>query len=120
MATFTKTLLSSSSRGAATKVVATASAGTTIHATGTSDSIIDEVWLYAYNSSASAVLLTLQFGGTTSPDQDVKITLAPRAGLVLLIPGQPLTGTGAAASSVLAYADTANVVMISGFVNRIS
>ena len=38
MATFTKTLLSGSTQGRGIKVVATASSGTTIHATGTSSS----------------------------------------------------------------------------------
>ena len=66
MATFTKQLLSGSTYGAPITVTATASTGTTIHATGTSSSTIDEVWLYANNTSTSPVLLTVQFGGTGS------------------------------------------------------
>lgn len=120
MATFTKTLLSGSTQGKGIKVVATASTGTTIHATGTSSSIIDEVWLYAYNSSTSAVTLTVQFGGTTSPDNDIKVDIPATSGLVLVTPGLILTGTGAAANTVAAYAATANVITISGYVNRIS
>lgn len=120
MATFVKTTLSGSTQGKGIKVSATASTGTTIHATGTSSSIIDEVWLYAYNSSTAYVLLTVQYGGTTAVDNDIKITLPPQSGLTLVVPGLILTGTGAAANTVYAYADTTNVVTISGYVNRIS
>lgn len=120
MATFTKVALSGSTQGKAIKVAATASTGTTIHATGTSSSIIDEVWLYAYNSHTGNVLLTVQFGGTTSPDNEIDVTLPSMSGLLLVVPGLVLTGTGAAANTVYAYADTANVITISGYVNRIS
>lgn len=120
MATFTKTLLSGSTQGKGIKVVATASTGTTIHATGTSSSTIDEVWLYAYNSSTGPVTLTIQYGGTTSPDNDIKIDLPATSGLTLVVPGLILTGTGAAANTVYAYAGTTNVITISGYVNRIS
>lgn len=120
MATFTKVALSGSTQGKAIKVAATASTGTTIHATGTSSSIIDEVWLYAYNSSNAAVTLTVQFGGTTAIDNDIKISIPATSGLTLVVPGLILTGTGSAANTVYAYADTTNVVTISGYVNRIS
>jgi len=120
MATFTKTTLSGSTQGKAIKVAATASTGTTIHATGTSSSIIDEVWLYAYNSSASAVVLTIQYGGTTSVDNDIKLSIPATSGLTLVVPGLILTGTGSAANTVYAYAGTTNVITINGYVNRIS
>lgn len=120
MATFSKQLLSGSTQGKAIKVVATASTGTTVHATGTSSTIIDEVWLYAYNSSTGSVLLTIQYGGTTAVDNDIKITLPAQSGLTLIVPGLILTGTGAAANTVYAYADTTNVVTITGYVNRIA
>ena len=119
MATFTKVNLSGSTQGKAIKVAATASSGTTIHATGTSSSIIDEVWLYAYNSSASSVVLTIQHGGTATPDDDIKLTIPATSGLTLVVPGLILTGTGAAANTVRAYAATTNVITVSGYVNRI-
>lgn len=120
MATFTKTLLSGSSQGKAIKVVATASTGTTIHATGTSSTVIDEIWLYAYNSDTTARLLTIQFGGTATPDNDIKVLIPSQSGLTLVVPGLILTGNGAGASTVYAYAAAANVIQISGYVNRIS
>lgn len=121
MATFTKTLLSGSTQGRGIKVVATASSGTTIHATGTSSSIVDEVWLYAYNSdAASNRLLTIQYGSTSTPDDDIKITVPSQAGLILVVPGLVLTGTGSVANTIRAYAGTANVITVHGYVNRIA
>ncbi len=120
MATYSKVALSGSTQGKAIKVAATSSTGTTIHATGTSSSVIDEVWLYAYNSSSGPITLTIQFGGTTAVDNDIKIDLPATSGLTLVVPGLILTGTGAAANTVYAYAGTTNVVTISGYVNRIS
>ena len=120
MATFTKALLSGSTQGQPITVVATASTGTTIHSTGTSSSTIDEVWLYANNTSTSPVLLTVQFGGTGSVQHAKPITLPPQSGDTLIIAGLPLTGTGSAANTVYAYAATASVITISGYINRIS
>jgi hypothetical protein len=120
MATYSKVLLSGSTQGKAIKVAATASAGTTIHATGTSATIEDEIWLYAYNSSSVTVALTIQFGGTTAVDNDIKLSIPATSGLTLVIPGLILTGTGSAANTVAAYAATANVITISGYVNRIT
>lgn len=119
MANFSKVLLSGSTQGRGIKVAATSSPGTTIHATGTSSIAEDEVWLYAYNSAASSVLLTIQYGNTTSPDDDIKISIPPQSGLTLVVPGLVLTGTGSAANTVRAFAASANVITIHGFVNRI-
>lgn len=115
-----KTLLSGSTNGMPIKVVATATTGTTIHATGTSSSIIDEVWLYATNTSASTTNLTIEFGSTTAPDQNIVISIPSKSGLSICIAGLTLTGTGSAARTITAFAATANVINIVGYVNRIS
>jgi len=120
MASYSKQQLSGGTQGTAILVAATASTGTLIHTTGTSSTAIDEVWLYAYNSSSSAVLLTIQNGGTTSPNNDIKITIPSQSGLTLIVPGLILTGNGSVGASVYAYAGTSNVVTISGYVNRIA
>lgn len=118
MATAVKRKLSGSTDGLPVKVAATSSAGTTIHTSvaGTTAGTYDEIWLYAYNSHSAAVVLTIQFGGTTSPDQDIKITLGSQSGLTLIVPGLILQN----GSIVRAYAGTTNVVTISGFVNSIT
>jgi hypothetical protein len=120
MATYSKQILSGSTQGKAIKVVATASTGTTIHATNTSATTEDEIWLYAYNSSSASVILTIQFGGTTAVDNDIKLSIPATSGLTLITPGLILTGTGSASNTVYAYAGTANVITISGYVNRIT
>ncbi|NBV23586.1 MAG: hypothetical protein EBS05_16905 [Proteobacteria bacterium] len=118
--TYTKTILSGSTQGKAIKVAATSSTGTTIHATGTSSTTIDEVWLWAQNTDTTARKLTVQYGGTTSPDNEIEVTVPAESGLMLVVPGLILTGTGAAANTIYAYAATANVITISGYVNRIA
>jgi hypothetical protein len=120
MATYSKQLLSASSQGQPIVVSATSSVGTTIHSTGISSSTIDEVWLYANNTSTSPVLLTVQFGGTGAVQHAKPITLSPQSGDVLIVAGLPLTGTGSAATTTYAFAATASVITLSGYINRIS
>lgn len=120
MATYNKVVLSGSTQGRPIKVVATATTGTTIHSTGTSSSIIDEIWLYATNTTTSDVLVTVEYGGTTNPDDRIMITVPARSGLFMLTPGLILTGTGSAANVLRIFAATANVINIVGYVNRIS
>lgn len=119
MATFSKQILSGSTDGKAIKVAATASPGTTIHTGSTTATTLDEVWLYAVNSSASDVKLTIQWGGTTSPDDDIEYTVKAENGLYLIVPGLILKGN-ATALVVRAFAATTNVICISGYVNRIT
>lgn len=119
MATYSKQILSGSTDGKAIKVAATSSSGTTIHTGSTTATTLDEVWLYAVNSSASDVKLTVQWGGTTSPDDDIEYTVKAENGLYLIVPGLILKGN-ATALVVRAFAATANVITISGYVNRIT
>ena len=116
MATYSKVALSAATTGVPIPVVAIASTGTTIHATGTS--AIDEVWLYATNTSSAAVTLTIQFGGTATLNQ-IQQTIPANSGLTLVIPGLILAPSGSALT-VYAYASVASVVNISGYVNRVA
>ena len=120
MATFTKKILSGSTDGKAVKVAQTATAGTTIHTGSATATTHDEIWLYAVNSSASSVKLTIEWGEATAPDGNIEVTVLPEAGLVTIIPGLVLSGTGSAATTVKAFAGTASVIMLSGYVNRIT
>jgi hypothetical protein len=112
---FSKVILSGSTNGKQIKVAATASSGTTIHTAISGSSSIDEIWLYAYNSHTADVVLTIQFGGTTSPDNDIKLTIPFQQGRFLVCDGMLLQNSNV----VRAYAGTANVIMIDGYVNRI-
>lgn len=122
MATFTKLALQpagTTGTGLAVKVAATASSGTAIHTASSTATTIDEVWLYAVNSSTSSVKLTIQWGETSDPDGHIEVTVLPEAGLVTVIPGLVLQGN-ATPRVVRAFAATANVIMIHGYVNRIA
>jgi len=115
MATFSKVKLSGSTDGKAVKVVATATAGTTIHTAHST--ALDEIWLYAHNSSASIVKLTLEWGEATAPDGNIEINIGVEGtGLVLVSPGLLLTNS----LVVKAFAATANVITLTGYVNRIA
>ena len=120
MATYSKEILSASTQGKAIKIAATATAGTLVHTTGVSATIKDEIWLYAYNSHTADVLVTVEFGGATAPDQNIVVTVPFKAGLVLLVPGLILLGDGATGLTVKVFAGTTNVVTITGWVNRIT
>lgn len=119
MATYTKVKLSGSTDGRAIKVAATATAGTTIHTGSTTSTTYDEIWLYAQNTDTSAVKLTIEWGGTTAPDDLIEVTVQPEAGLVCIAPGLLLKGN-ATALVVRAFAASANVITIHGFVNQIT
>lgn len=114
MATFSKQLLSGCTNGRLVKVAATATAGTTIHTAHATAQ--DEIWLYAVNSDTTDRKLTIEFGGTSSPDDLIEQTITAESGLILVVPGLVLTGSVV----VRAFAATANVVMVGGYVNRIT
>lgn len=117
---FSEVLLSGSTGGRPIKVAATATPGTTVHATGTSSSVFDNHYVWAHNSDTVDRTLTIEFGGVTDPDDLVvkQITIPSRVAPMLVLAGQPLAGTGSAARTVSAFASTANVITLSGFVNR--
>ena len=121
MATFSKQILSGSTNGRGIAVAATSTLGTTIHATGTSATTLDEVWLYAVNIHSSAVVLTVEFGGATTTSDLIQQSIAATpSGLVLVCAGLLLRGTGSAATTITAFAGTANKIEIFGFVNRVA
>ena len=122
MATFTKLALQpagTTGDGLGILVAATATAGTAIHTASSTATTIDEVWLYAYNNHSSDILLTIEFGGVTSPKDVIKHTVITQAGLVLIVPGLLVQGN-ATAKVVRAFAATANQISIFGYVNRIT
>ena len=114
MPTYTKQFLSGSTNGRMIKVTPTSTPGETIHTAHASDT--DEIWLYAVNSDSTARKLTIEFGGTSAPDDLIELTIPAEAGLVLVVPGLILTNS----LVVKAFCATADVVMIGGYVNRIS
>ena len=118
MSDFSKIELSGSTDGRPIKVVPTATAGTLIHTAqpGTGADYYDEIWIYANNTSTSDVKLTIEWGGVTSPNDLIEVTIEAEAGLNLVIPGLILQNS----LVVRAFAGIANVINITGFVNRIT
>ena len=98
------------------KVVATATAGTTIHTAGSGTTNIDEVWLWAVNSDTITRKLTIEWGGTTAPDDTITVDIPPQGGLILVAPGLLIQNS----LVIKAFAAAANVVTITGYVNRIA
>jgi len=114
MASYSKVNFSESVDGLPVKAVQTASPGTLVHTAHATAK--DEVWLYAYNGHTADVVLTVEYGGAVVPDQNIIITIPTKAGLTLIIPGLLLTNS----RTIRAFAATANVITLSGYVNRIS
>ncbi len=114
MATYSRVKLSGSTDGRMIKVAATSTPGTTLHTAHATAQ--DEVHLWAVNSDTSERKLTIEFGGTSSPDDTIEITIPPESGLIPVCPGLTLTNS----LVVKAFCGTTNVVMVGGFINRIT
>jgi hypothetical protein len=119
MATYSKSILSGSTDGRGILVAATATAGTLIHTGSTTVATLHEVWLYAVNTSASNVKLTIEWGGATAPNDHIEYTVVAENGLYLITPGLLIKGN-ATALTVRAFAATASVISIHGYVNVIA
>lgn len=117
MATYTAVIPSGSTDGKQVKVAATSTPGTlwhTAHATSLDEAIMD-----ATNSSASDVEVTVEFGGVASPDDQIKVTVPPKAGLFSIIEAKHhrrITNS----KEIRVFADTTNVILIGGGINRIT
>jgi hypothetical protein len=115
MATMTYNLLSGSpANGRGIKVAATSSAGTTIHTAVSGTTDIDIIYLYAVNTDSTDRKLTLEWGGTSAPDDLIEVTIEAESGLKLIAPGIPLQNS----LVVKAFAAEANVIIIHGYVHR--
>ena len=118
MATFSRILLSGSTSGRPIKIAAIATAGTLIHTAVTGATSFDEIYLWVTNTDSSARTLTIEWGGVTDPDDLITKTFSLSANTppFPIITGQNLNG----GLVVRAFASSANVLLISGYVNRIA
>lgn len=115
MSTIDKVILSGSTQGQPIAVAATGTPGTTIHTTGTSATIIDEIWLYATNNDSVSRNLTVEYGSG-----NIQLGIPARSGLSLVLTGLVLRGDGSTGVTVAAFASAANQINIVGYVNRIT
>lgn len=113
---FKKARLSASTDGRGVKISATASPGSLIHTAMASLAAYewDEIWLRVVNTASSAVKLTLEWGDTNAPDDQIELTIPGEQGLVEVVKGHLLHN----GLTVRAFADTANVLVVHGYVNR--
>jgi hypothetical protein len=117
---FTKVTLSGAINNTRQILVSATTSGsaTLIHSSVASitTASIDEVWLYAYNDSTSSVQCSVLWGGTTEPNDVVRVTLPSKNGRTLIADGKLLYNS----LSISAYTSVSNIVTIDGFVNRIT
>jgi hypothetical protein len=115
MATYSKIELSGNpADGRQIKIVATSTAGTTIHDADASAQ--DEIHLWAHNSDSEDRVLTIEWGGVVTPDDIFVFTVPAQDGWYPIAQGWILTGS----KKVAGFAAAANVIIIQGFVNRIT
>lgn len=116
MASISKTLLSGSTNGRMIQVTATGTgSANTIHTAVSGTENLDEISLYAVNTGASDVLVTIEYGGTGTANE-IKFTIPGQVGHVQIVE-KLLLQNGLV---VRAYAATGSVVNIGGYVNRIT
>lgn len=97
------------------KVAATATPGTLIYTAVAGTAAIDDIRLTAVNNATTAVDLTIEWGGTTSPDDQIKVRLYPGAGEQVVATGRLNGGV-----AVRAFAASANVISCKAEVNGIT
>jgi hypothetical protein len=117
MAGITKQSLSGAAQGIPVVVPNGVTNITTLHSSTSDGNTLDEIWLWASGinySSFTAYTLTVQIGSQSLTPQIFGSTLPQ-----LVIPGWILAGTGSAANTVKIYANGANVILVTGYVNRI-
>lgn len=121
MATYTKQLLSQSTNGKSIVITATGVDTTMIHTTQASSGIMDEVWLYATNSTTADITLNVLYGGINfTTDILFEGVVEAYAGNTLICPGLILRGNGTTGSSIYGNTSVLSGINIFGYVNRIS
>lgn len=118
MPSYSRQLLSGSTSGRNIPVAAVATPGTLIHTALAGAAGYDEVYLWVANVTNAARLLTLEWGGVGDPaDHMVKqFSIPANSPPIPIATGQVLNG----ALDVRAFADAANALNVTGYVNRIS
>lgn len=105
--------LSASTNGRYISITATATLGTLCHTAVTGTVRWDKVWLYATNTSAVQVLVTVEFGGVGTANN--VLTLVAAQSQANLIYGIPLQN----ALTVTVFAATTAVINVGGFIEQV-
>lgn len=109
-------VLSGSTDGRGIKIAATATAGTLIHTAQADTTLVDMIRLYAQNNDTVDRLLTIEWGGVSSPDDLIQVTIPFKSGLFLVVPYLPLRN----GLVVRGFAAATNVISVFGGILRAS
>ena len=101
-------------------VSASAAPYTLVHTTSASTSSIDEVYIYASNTTTADSNLTLYWGSSAARDNILTVNVQAYGGMTLLIPGLILTGNGSTGLPIFATTTFPSAVDITGYINRIT
>ena len=116
MPTYAPVHASGSTSGRMTKVVATATPGTTLHTAVSGAADFDEIVISAMNSDSVPRLLTIEMGGVTDPDDLIEMTIPAQDGLHIVVPKGLIRLNGGI--TVSAFAAAANVIVCSVAIDR--
>lgn len=117
--TVSRLILSGSTNGLGVKVTGTGTGSTvTVHTAVSGSTSYDLVTLWAQNNDVDGETrtLTIEFGGTTDPDNLIIVPVPCKIGPVLVCDGLPLRNS----LVVKAFASTANEVVVYGSVLRVT
>lgn len=117
MPSYSRQLLSGSSNGRPIAVAATATPGTLLHTALASTTGFDEVYLWVSNVDTAAHQITIEWGnaGTVGDHLVDTLTIPANSPPIPIATGQVLQN----GLPVRAFADAANKLNVTGFVNRI-
>lgn len=116
MASYSRQLLSGSVNGKAIAVAATATPGTAVHTAVAGTAAFDEIYIWATNVTGAARQLTIEWGGAGAANQlTASVVLPANSPPIPIATGQVLQS----GLQVAAFTDSANGVVLTGFVNRI-
>lgn len=117
MASYSRVLLSGSTNGKPIPIVATATAGTTIHTAIAGTTSFDEVYIWVSNVTAAAATLTIEYGSVTDPGGHIvkAYSIPANSPPIPIVTGQVLNN----GLVIGAFSGTASALNATGFCNRI-
>lgn len=92
-----------------------------IHITGTSSTVLDEVWIWAWSQSGLDMTLDFEIAGVGGFQSNHLVATNGINTPQLIIPGLIIAGTGSAGTSIRVTDQAiSGAVYVMGYVNRIS
>lgn len=122
MATYTKVKLSgANSFNAPINAFSGSPTPVTIHTTGTSSSVLDEVWIYAWSMYGQDMYLDFEIAGVGNFSSNHSVYANGINTPQLIIPGFVLSGDGTTGATIkVSDQQFSGTCYIMGYVNRIS